>query len=123
MSRLLPWIVVVGLLAGGAWWARQRAAGTRGPGDLPNPRPPRKPGAVPTVEVATRDIHFAVTAAGDIGPPDAVSVRPEIGGQISKLTLDIGDKVKKGDVLFELHDSSHRRRMLGSSSVSISVRR
>lgn len=57
-----------------------------------------------TAVVTTRDIHFAVTAAGDIGPLDAVSVRPEIGGLISKLTLDIGDKVKKDDILFELND-------------------
>ena len=35
---------------------------------------------------------------------DTVSVRPEVGGIISKLTLDIGDKVKKDDVLFELND-------------------
>jgi multidrug resistance efflux pump len=54
--------------------------------------------------VETRDIDFAVTAAGDIGPLDAVSVRPEVGGLISKLTLDIGDKVRKGDILFELDD-------------------
>lgn len=61
--------------------------------------------SAPTTFVATiRDIRFAVTAAGEIGPLDAVSVRPEIGGLIAKLTLDIGDKVKKGDVLFELDD-------------------
>jgi HlyD family secretion protein len=64
----------------------------------------RKSGSPTTAVVATRDINFAVTAAGDIGPLDAVSVRPEIGGLISKLTLDIGDKVRKGDVLFELDD-------------------
>jgi RND family efflux transporter MFP subunit len=61
-------------------------------------------GAPATVVAAIRDIHFAVTAAGDIGPLDAVSVRPEIGGLISRLSLDIGDRVKKGDVLFELDD-------------------
>ena len=57
-----------------------------------------------TAIVATRDINFAITAAGDIGPVDTVSVRPEVGGIISTLTLDIGDKVKKDDVLFELND-------------------
>ena len=57
-----------------------------------------------TAVVATRDINFAITAAGDIGPVDTVSVRPEVGGIISTLTLDIGDKVQKGDVLFELND-------------------
>lgn len=57
------------------------------------------------IAVATnRDIHFAVTAAGEIGPVDTVSVRPEVGGLISQLSLDIGDRVKKGQVLFSLND-------------------
>ena len=64
----------------------------------------RKPAAPTTAIVALRDINFAITAAGDVGPVDTVSVRPEVGGIISKLTLDIGDKVKKDDVLFELND-------------------
>ena len=52
----------------------------------------------------TCDIHLAISAAGDIGPVDTVSVRPEVGGLISQLTLDIGDTVKKGDILFALDD-------------------
>lgn len=90
-------------LAGGIYYARQRfpeAFAARG-----TPANSAAPSGAPTTFVAAiRDIHFAVTAAGDIGPLDAVSVRPEIGGLIAKLTLDIGDKVRKGDVLFELND-------------------
>ena len=40
------------------------------------------------------------TPAGDIGPADQVSVRPEINGLVSELPVDIGDTVKKGDLLF-----------------------
>ena len=92
------------VLAGGGYWTWQKY---RDPSVL------RKPGAVAassktgqptTAVVATRDINFAITAAGDIGPLDSVSVRPEVGGLIAKLTLDIGDKVKKAEVLFELDD-------------------
>jgi len=52
-----------------------------------------------------RNINFAVTAAGEIGPDDMVSVRPEIQGRISELPVDIGDKISKGTVLCSLDDS------------------
>lgn len=104
MKNAISWLLALLVLAGAGYWAwraygPQAAFGRSKLGAGAN-----NSGAIPTAMVATRDIHFAVTAAGDIGPLDAVSVRPEIGGIISKLTLDIGDKVKKGDVLFELDD-------------------
>lgn len=57
-----------------------------------------------TATISTRNISFAVTAAGDIGPAEQVSVRPEINGRIKSLPVDIGDKVKKGAILFTLDD-------------------
>lgn len=104
MKKLNLWLFALAVLAGGIYWAGQKypnqiAFWKSGPATMA-----RKPNQPTTAIVATRDINLAVTAAGDIGPLDAVSVRPEIGGLISKLTLDIGDKVKKGDVLFELDD-------------------
>ncbi len=104
MKKLILWLFVLAGLASGIYWARQNypdkiAFWKSGPASGTASSALTK-----TAVVATRDINFAVTAAGDIGPLDAVSVRPEIGGLISKLTLDIGDKAKKGDVLFELDD-------------------
>jgi HlyD family secretion protein len=55
--------------------------------------------------VSVRDISFAISAAGEITPAEQVSVRPEVSGRIDKLPVDIGDKVKKGDVLFTLDDT------------------
>jgi hypothetical protein len=57
-----------------------------------------------TAEVIQTNISFAVNAAGEIGPAEQVSVRPEINGKIDKLPVDIGDQVKKGDLLFKLDD-------------------
>ena len=57
-----------------------------------------------TAIVEPRDIQFAVNAAGDIGPADQVSVRPEINGRIEELPVDIGDQVKKGALLCRLDD-------------------
>ncbi|MEP6664716.1 MAG: efflux RND transporter periplasmic adaptor subunit, partial [Verrucomicrobiota bacterium] len=55
--------------------------------------------------VEIRDIKFSINSAGDIGPADQVSVRPEVNGKIAVLPVDIGDRVKKGEVLFTLDDS------------------
>src|SRR4051812_12841458 len=57
-----------------------------------------------TAIVESRDIRFVVNAAGDIGPADQVSVRPEVDGRIAELPVDIGDKVKKDALLCRLDD-------------------
>src|SRR6476646_504563 len=57
-----------------------------------------------TATVETRDIRFVVNAAGDIGPADQVSVRPEVNGRLAELPVDIGDKVRKGSLLCRLDD-------------------
>jgi RND family efflux transporter MFP subunit len=57
-----------------------------------------------TATAELRDIDFAVNAAGEISPAEQVSVRPEINGKIELLPVDIGDRVKKDDILFKLDD-------------------
>src|SRR3954471_593041 len=95
MKKLIVLIaVVVAVAIGGyvAWsWQKGRQA-------------PLSPARPTTATIELRNINFAVTAAGDIGPDDMVSVRPEINGRISALPVDIGDKVNKGDLLCALDD-------------------
>src|SRR5881396_1355213 len=92
------WIILAVVLAGGAWgfqkW-RTSLPGTNSSASVAHPT---------TAAAETRDIHFAVSAAGEIGPADQVSVRPEINGKILTLPVDIGDRVKKNSVLFTLDD-------------------
>src|SRR5688572_6590742 len=96
MRIFLTVLIAVGLSAGGffVWkqWQRKRAESPEG-----------KP--ISTASVETRDISFSITAAGEIGPADQVSVRPEINGKIAELPVDIGDKVKKGQLLCRLDDT------------------
>src|SRR5215218_4757834 len=96
MRIFLTLLVVASLSVGGffVWkqWQRKRAES-----------PDSKPVSIASVE--TRDISFAITAAGEIGPADQVSVRPEINGRIAELPVDIGDRVKKGQLLCRLDDS------------------
>lgn len=82
-------IVIAGVAAGG-WWLREQR--TARPGNAQTGRPT-------SAKAESRDIHFAINAAGEIGPADQVSVRPEVNGRILHLPVDIGDTVKKGTVV------------------------
>jgi RND family efflux transporter MFP subunit len=104
MNKLPLWLLALIVLVGGVYWVRQKYPDKFALGRSQGSAVAAITGRPTTAIVATRDINFAIVAAGDIGPLDTVSVRPEVGGLISKLTLDIGDKVRKGDVLFELDD-------------------
>jgi multidrug efflux pump subunit AcrA (membrane-fusion protein) len=96
MKLFVTIIVVATLSVGGffLWkqWDQKRAAA-----------PDAK--VISTSPVEERDISFAITAAGEIGPADQVSVRPEINGKITELPVDIGDSVKKGQLLCRLDDT------------------
>src|SRR5437879_996464 len=92
------WIILVVVLAGGAWGFQKWRSSLPGSGASAADSHPT------TAVVETRDIHFAVSAAGEIGPAEQVSVRPEINGKILTMPVDIGDRVKKDSVLFTLDD-------------------
>jgi HlyD family secretion protein len=57
-----------------------------------------------TAVVEKRNIEFSISVAGEIGPAEQVSVRPEVNGRISEIPVDIGDLVKAGALLFSLDD-------------------
>ncbi len=96
MKKVILLVVLLGLGIGGyyGWnnWRKAQAAAA-------------VPGRPTTAPAEVRDITFAVNAAGEIAPAEQVSVRPEINGLLEKLPVDIGDRVKKDDLLFKLDDS------------------
>ncbi len=95
MKNVLIVIVLVALAGAGFFYYKNRGtavASTNGVAQLS------------TAKVEARDIKFIINAAGEIGPADQVSVRPEINGRISVLPVDLGDAVKAGDLLFQLDD-------------------
>src|SRR5437879_9291664 len=95
MKNLLILILMAGVGFGGySFWNRLQK---NKPASAQDSRPT-------TATVELRNINFAVNAAGEISPAEQVSVRPEINGKIEVLPVDIGDRVKKGDLLFKLDD-------------------
>jgi HlyD family secretion protein len=95
MKKFIILIVILGLgiaaYYGGKNWQKASASSAA----------PERP---TTATVELRDIKFAVNAAGEIAPAEQVSVRPEINGKVDLLPVDLGDHLKKGDLLFKLDD-------------------
>jgi HlyD family secretion protein len=87
--------VILGVVVGGyyGWKNWQKASAASAAPERPT-----------TATVELRSINFAVNAAGEIAPAEQVSVRPEINGKVDLLPVDLGDHLKKGDLLFKLDD-------------------
>lgn len=95
MKTFITLIVIVGIGVGGyfGWKNWQKTSQAAAAPERPT-----------TATAELRSISFAVNAAGEITPAEQVSVRPEINGLILELPVDIGDHLKKGDLLFKLDD-------------------
>jgi HlyD family secretion protein len=96
--KALGTLLLIATLAVGGWffWQQKQGAAQAAAGAA-TARPS-------TAEIETRDIRFAVSAAGEITPAEQVSVRPEVNGKIEVLTVDVGDTVPKDKLLFKLDD-------------------
>ena len=99
MRSAILGLIILGVAAGGfALWRSQRH---------PASTQAQTEGALsrPTTAVVERGaVNFAVGVAGEIGPAEQVSVRPEVNGRVSELPVDVGDQVKQGSLLFALDD-------------------
>jgi RND family efflux transporter MFP subunit len=95
--KFLGFVILAALLGGGGWYVWQQRQQATVAAAVPGGRPT-------TSTIEKRDIRFAVSAAGEITPSEQVSVRPEVNGKIDILPVDLGDFVKKGDLLFQLND-------------------
>jgi macrolide-specific efflux system membrane fusion protein len=58
--------------------------------------------AFKTAAVTTGDIEKSVTALGALQPKDYVDVGAQVSGQLKKVHVEIGDRVKQGDLLAEI---------------------
>lgn len=94
-SRIL--VVGVGLLAmaGLFFWLRddQSAGGSS------------KDDSSMVARAERRDIESTLLLTGEITPEFQVEVKAEVGGKIKKLHVEVGQAVKKGDLLAEIDDT------------------
>jgi HlyD family secretion protein len=105
MKNVIAVLIIVGLGVGGYLvWKKSPASGTTG----------SAPARPTTAVVIQTNISFAVNAAGEIGPAEQVSVRPEINGKIEELPVDLGDIVQKDELLFKLDDKELQQQRASS---------
>ena len=90
-------VVLVLIAAGGYVWWHFRAK-------------PDEAGAIKyiTAEVKKGDIAQTVLASGSIQPFKSVKVGAQVSGEISALSVKIGDKVKTGDPIAEIDASTQQ---------------
>ncbi|HKQ57206.1 MAG TPA: efflux RND transporter periplasmic adaptor subunit, partial [Candidatus Eisenbacteria bacterium] len=95
------WIVVVAIVAVGlvgAWWWKARSGG-----------------AAPKYRTAVVDrgsIESVVSATGTIRPVVQVEIGSQVSGTVDKLFADYNSKVKAGQVILQLEQSSFRARVV-----------
>lgn len=101
IGKILTFLVVIGLLVGGAYFLRHTFISSSMEETAP----------LETRAIKQGDITQMITCVGEIEPVQFTDVKSEISGRVVKVAVDSGYKVKKGDVMLELDrkelDSQH----------------
>ncbi len=94
-SKKRGWVwllLIVAIMGGGAYYWRN---------SLPFV-PAKEDKSIQTADVTEGDIEDTVTAQGKLEPKNYVDVGAQISGQLEHLHVEIGDVVKKGDLIAEI---------------------
>jgi RND family efflux transporter MFP subunit len=85
------------------------ACGKAGGATLPAPAASSEPAAIGVKTVrAKTDVAQVVRATGELRARNEATLSSEVSGRILRFHADVGDRVRKGDVLVELADSTAR---------------
>ena len=95
--RRWPWLVLLLLIVGGYALARRRNAG---PKDLD---------ASLLVTVKKGDLEIEVVETGKVEPREKVEVKSKVAGQVERVFVEEGQKVKRGQLLLRLDTTDYRR--------------
>jgi len=85
-----PWaLLLLGLVAGGAWYAKKRAAPAEGPRYLTGP-------------VTVGDVREVVETTGTVQPMVQVQVGSQVSGRVARVLVDFNATVRAGDLLAQI---------------------
>src|SRR5512134_3494567 len=91
-------------------------AGLAACGEKPLPKPAPKSEALKTAAVELRDIELTTSAEAVMEAVRQSTVSAQIGGRIVELRFDVGDYVKKGDVIVRIDERSAARALEASEA-------
>jgi RND family efflux transporter MFP subunit len=97
-------LVIILLTLGGGWGARWWLFGRSQTNGDPVGAVARQPQAIPVkIETLTSEtLENSTTVVGSLEAPDAVTVKSEESGRVSKVLIKEGDRIKTGQLLFSL---------------------
>ena len=102
--RWLVMLMVLLLLAAGGWWWW---------------RPP--PVTPPTARVTRADIQLLITATGTVEPRRYVDVGAQVSGQVKRIHVQVGDDVKRGQLLLEIDPDVQQAVVEGARALLVSL--
>lgn len=102
MRKYLPYVIILAVTAGAAWWLWPRPPA--GPGGAGGPATVR----VETAIAEERDVTPTLDAVGSLRANEDVILRPEIGGRVTAIRFAEGRRVAAGVALVLLDDSVYR---------------
>lgn len=108
MKKALLGVVVLAVLGLAIWQAQRRIAAA---GDNTKKGKSDAPVAVETQSVRTGSIRDIGVFTGSLMPASQFVVAPKAAGWIKNLQVDIGDSVRRNDVVAVLNDEEFRRQV------------
>jgi RND family efflux transporter MFP subunit len=98
------WLVIAVLAAAGGCGKEQPAA------------PPARPAALETAKVEMRDVELTYTAEAVVEAVRQSTVAAQIAGRIVELRFDVGDYVKKGEVIARIDERAASQAVAASEA-------
>ncbi|MGB6104271.1 MAG: MdtA/MuxA family multidrug efflux RND transporter periplasmic adaptor subunit [Pusillimonas sp.] len=105
------WLIVLLLLAAGAYWFLGRGAGQKPQGDSPFFGPGMLSSMPVPVKVATAEmglVNYTLKAIGTVAAFNTVTVRSRVDGELQKIAFDDGQKVQAGDLLAQIDPRTYQ---------------
>jgi membrane fusion protein, macrolide-specific efflux system len=99
------WIIVAVLIAGGGVYASRR-----GHGNAPKIDPTL------VTEVKRGELAIEVIETGKVQPREKVEIKSKVAGQVAKVLIDAGQRVKKGQLLIQLDPVDYERNVAKSEA-------
>ncbi|HMM74241.1 MAG TPA: efflux RND transporter periplasmic adaptor subunit [Gammaproteobacteria bacterium] len=98
--RYAGWILLLLILGGAAAWYRMQAA-----------HEAAQPGLATSATIARGTVEDVVTAQGKLETREYVDVGAQVSGQLKRVHVEIGDVVKKGQLLAEIDPRVYEARV------------
>jgi len=108
MKKFIFIIIILALFGLLGWKVYQKvSASSEGPGIMPGP-PPVAIEAKRVRKATVRDISLFT---GTLYPRSQYIVAPKVGGRLEKLLVNIGDRVRRGQLIALLEDEEYQRQV------------